>query len=432
MDNRSLLLPNLRNIKKSFALFFFFPTSLFALFLLFLLACNGLRIFCLRLPFPSKTDLFSLKETTPMSSSLSSSTLMYAVKEETSPFKQKTHQELQQLVQKSQPLLPPFNMSSIQRPKWLRKNRPMFKFLQQTAHSRRFSARAKEFFTGSSSACEVCFFMTWISSLELFGQRELFAIESIFKSHPHACLLIISSSMDSKRGLRLLRRFSSRGFRVAALSPDFDYIFKNTYAELWFERLKNGDINPGEVSLGQNLSNLIRLAVLYKFGGIYLDTDVIVMKNFSSLRNAIGAQTIDVETGKWSRLNNAVMVFDKKHPLLYKFIKEFALTFNGNKWGYNGPYLVSRVVSRVAGKPGFNFTVYPPLAFYPVDWNRIQSLFHGPRDGGHSKWAIAKLGQIRKQSFAVHLWNRQSRNLKAEEGSVIRHIMSDCCIICDS
>ncbi|KAL6008311.1 hypothetical protein ACLOJK_033817 [Asimina triloba] len=33
----------------------------------------------------------------------------------------------------------------------------------------------------------------------------------------------------------------------------------------------------------------------------------------------------------WSRLNNAVMVFDKSHPLLYHFIQEFTQTFDGNR-----------------------------------------------------------------------------------------------------
>ncbi|KAF9590596.1 hypothetical protein IFM89_035914 [Coptis chinensis] len=272
--------------------------------------------------------------------------------------------------------------------------------------------------------------MTWISSLKSFGYRERFSIESVFKSHPHACLLIISSSMDTDRGSYLLKPFKDQGFKVTAISPDFEYIFRSTSAEAWFDGLKKGNVDPGEVPLGQNLSNLLRLAVLYKYGGIYLDTDVIVLKSFKSLRNVIGAQTMDVQTGNWSRLNNAVMIFDKNHPLLFKFIEDFAISFNGNKWGHNGPYLVSRVVSRVTDRPGFNFTVLPPLAFYPVGWNRIQSLFHGPIDAVHLRWLTAKLKHIRENSFGVHLWNKQSRRLKVEKGSILNRIMWDCCVFC--
>lgn len=273
--------------------------------------------------------------------------------------------------------------------------------------------------------------MTWISSLESFGDRELFTLESLFNSHPDGCLVIVSSSLDSNRGSEVLRPFRDKGHKVIAISPNFGYLLRDTPAQLWFQRLKRGNLDPGEVALGQNLSNLLRLVLLYKFGGVYIDTDVIVLKSLSQLRNAIGAQTLDLETGNWSRLNNAVLVFDKSHPLLFKFIEEFALTFDGNKWGHNGPYLVSRVVSRVSGRPGYNFTVLPPPAFYPVDWSRVRSLFRGPRGHLHSKWLHNKLRHIVRQSYTVHLWNKQSRKLRVERGSIVDHLMSDCCIFCN-
>ncbi|KAF5205930.1 Lactosylceramide 4-alpha-galactosyltransferase [Thalictrum thalictroides] len=351
---------------------------------------------------------------------------MYAVNEKIPVSKLNIHVSL---LQKTEI----FNTSLSLKPKKLSKIKPYFKILKSTVLSKNFSVRIKEFFngSGSNSSCKLRFFMTWISSLESFGYREFFSIESVFKSHPDACLLILSSSMDTQRGNQLLRPFKEQGFRVSAISPDLEYIFKNTSAEAWFDKLKNGNVDPGEVPLGQNLSNLLRLVILYKYGGIYLDTDVIVLKRFDGLRNVIGAQTMDLQTGNWSRLNNAAMIFDKKHPLLSKFIREFARTFNGNKWGHNGPYLVSRVVSRVSNRPGFNFTVMPPLAFYPVDWNKVHSLFDGPINAAHSKWMSAKLRQIRENSFGVHLWNKQSRQRKVEKGSILNRIMLDCCVFCD-
>ncbi|XP_020115151.1 uncharacterized protein At4g19900-like [Ananas comosus] len=306
--------------------------------------------------------------------------------------------------------------------------RSRFQHLRPSPRSRRFFARATEFFRGH---CELRFFMTWISSLDGFGPREFLAMESLFKSHPNACLLLVSDTMDSSKGAHLLKPFLDKGFRVAAVAPDYNYLFKSTPAECWFEKLLNGEVDPGEVSLGQNLSNLLRLVVVYKFGGVYLDTDVIVMKSFSGLKNVIGAQAVDAATGNWSRLNNAVMVFDKMHPLVYKFIEEFALTFDGSKWGHNGPYLVSRVAARVAGRPGFEVTVLPPSAFYPVDWNKIAGLFKEPKDANYAKWVKAKIKSIRKESFAVHLWNKQSRGMNVEEGSVIGRIMLDCCVFCN-
>ncbi|KDO42756.1 hypothetical protein CISIN_1g048563mg, partial [Citrus sinensis] len=135
--------------------------------------------------------------------------------------------------------------------------------------------------------------------------------------------------------------------------------------------LKKGNVDPGLISLGQNSSNLLRLALLYKFGGIYLDPNVIVLENLSKLKNTIGAQTVDSETKNHTRLNNV--------------------------WGHNDLYLVSRVVVRVNGRTRFNFTVLPPSAFYPVDWRRVQSFFMRPRNEQHSKLLHKKLELINKR-----------------------------------
>ncbi|KAI3498793.1 hypothetical protein L1887_34577 [Cichorium endivia] len=319
------------------------------------------------------------------------------------------------------------------------RNKKLLKMLTAFGSSRGrrgedFPARVKEFFVkkNDSGSCKVRFFMTWIAPLNAFNERTFHSIESIFKTHPNGCLLIVSNSLDSIKGRQILKPFSEKGFRVTAVSPDFDYLFKSTMAESWFSRLIRGHVRSGDVPLGQNISNLLRLCLLYKYGGVYLDTDVIVLKSFSKLKNSIGAQTVDQTSKNWSRLNNAVLVFDKMHPLLYKFIEEFALTFNGNKWGHNGPYLVSRVVTRLQGRPGYNFTVLPPMAFYPINWDKVRILFREAKNETDARFLRGKLDQIRNQSYTVHLWNKQSRGFRMEEGSILKKILSDHCVFCNS
>ncbi|KAL0321223.1 UNVERIFIED_CONTAM: Lactosylceramide 4-alpha-galactosyltransferase [Sesamum radiatum] len=402
----SQLLFHLQRSKRSFY-------ALISLLLLCLIAYNSATIFCTHVPIsaevppgpssfsPENVPGNSRKFFSVNSSARLSSAALFPVKGESSSAKLKTHLSL------------------------LHKNRNLGVRTTVYHSKRRRDRKVMDFFNPSSSysSCKFRFFMTWISSAESFGDREMFAMNSLFKAHPRGCLIVASNSLDSRSGMQILKPFSEKGLKVTAISPDFNYLFKNTPAQAWYNQLMLGNVNPGEVPLGQNLSNLLRLGLLYRFGGIYLDTDVIVLKSFRGLKNAIGAQTIDLDTGKWSRLNNAVMIFDEGHPLLYKFIQEFALTFDGNKWGHNGPYLVSRVVSRVTGRPGYNFTILPPMAFYPVDWSKIGSLFQGPQSLNHSKWLLAKLRQIRSLSFAVHLWNKQSRGFEVQKGSVIQHIM---------
>jgi len=324
-------------------------------------------------------------------------------------------------------LVAPFNSTKEERIAWFKGKLGEFKILKSDGLSRQFHARVLGFF---SHECESQFFMTWEYPAGSFEARELLSMESLFKVHPKACLVILSRTLDSTLGYRILKPLLDGRFRVQAMTPDLPFLFKGTPAEAWLKELMKGEKDPGEISLFQNLSNLVRLAVLYKYGGVYLDTDFVVLKPLSGLRNSIGAQSMDSGNKHWTRLNNAVLIFDMNHPLLLRFINEFVLTFNGNKWGYNGPYLVSRVVERLGERQGSNFTILPPLAFYPADWKKIGGFFRKPKTRGESEWVEAKLLQLSKENYGVHLWNKESRNLKIEEGSVIARLISDRCIIC--
>ncbi|CAN0879787.1 Lactosylceramide 4-alpha-galactosyltransferase [Linum grandiflorum] len=331
-------------------------------------------------------------------------------------------------------LVPPFNLTAQERIQWFRKNLQNFQILKSDNLTSRFQNRIREFVDrggcGGGDGDRLLFFMTWISPAGSFGAREFLAVESLFKSNPDGCLVILSRSLDSGKGRRILRPLLDRGFRATAMSPDLDHLFRGTPAESWFEDLKRGEKDPGEIPLAQNLSNLIRLAVLYKYGGVYLDTDVIVLKSFRGLRNSIGAQSSDVVTNKWTRLNNAVLVFDRDHPLLYEFMAEFAATFDGSRWGHNGPYLVSRVVDRYSAGGGGNFSILPPLAFYPAYWNKIGGYFRAARTKADSRWVNAKLLQLSGRTYAVHLWNKESRGFRIEEGSILWSLIARHCIIC--
>ncbi|KAM0991450.1 hypothetical protein ACFX2C_009830 [Malus domestica] len=291
----------------------------------------------------------------------------------------------------TRPLVPPFNVTEEERIAWFRSKLPEFHILKSDKSAKQFHGRVLEFF---NKECEGQFFMTWISPARSFGSREFLTTESLFKAHPRGCLMIISRSMDSKHGYRILKPLQDSGFKVHAVTPDLSFLFNNTPAKTWFAGMKRGNRDPG-------------------------------------LRNSIGAQSADVVSKNWTRLNNAVLIFDANHPLLHKFMKEFALTFDGNKWGHNGPYLVSRVVLRVQNRPGYNFTILPPLAFYPVDWNRIGGLFKKPGSPAHSRWIKAKLLQLSGETYGVHLWNKQSSREVVQEGSIMQRLISDHCIICN-
>nr|VDD05541.1 unnamed protein product [Brassica oleracea] len=302
------------------------------------------------------------------------------------------------------PLAPPKNSTSRYRMAWLR-------------------SHLEEF--------EVRFFMTWFSPADYFGKRELLAVESVFKSHPQGCLMIVSGSMDSPQGDTIIKPLRDLGYKVSEATPDLSTLLENTPAKTWFQEMKSCKRDPGRIPLSQNLSNLARLAILYKYGGVYLDTDFIVTRSFKGVQNSIGAQTVvEGDSKNWTRLNNAVLVFEKEHPLVYSFMEEFATTFDGNRWGHNGPYLVSRVVKRAQETIGNSCTVLPPVAFYPFNWIDIQRLFQTPRSSNETTLLKADLIKLNRISYGLHLWNKITKKLKIEKGSAIDIIISDHCVVC--
>lgn len=326
-------------------------------------------------------------------------------------------------------------MTAQKRRMWLKENWSKFQILHTDALSDKFLTRMNSFLcghdpTGSSSSttshkngeasfdkqrhhwseegcgvksnpCLQRFFFTWISpSASNFGVREQLAIESVFKWHPSACVVIISRSLDTPEGRKLFKPFRSRGYRIMAVTPDHASLFYDTPAARWFRKLREGLQDPGEINLMQNLSNVMRLVALYKYGGIYLDTDMIVLKSFSDLRNTVGAQSMDLVNGKWTRLNNAVLVFDRNHTVVLKFIREFDRTFDGNKWGYNGPYLVSRVLKRLKNsEESLAVSILSSSAFYPYNWMRIRSIFRAPVNKTDT---IRQVSFYREHSFSAH------------------------------
>ncbi|KAL7161940.1 hypothetical protein ACSBR2_042421 [Camellia fascicularis] len=109
-----------------------------------------------------------------------------------------------------------------------------------------FHGRVREFL---DDHCRVRFFMTWISPAKSFGPREFLALESLFKANPHGCLLILSRTMDSAFGFRILKPLLELGFGVLAVRLNLSSLFKNTPAESWFDDIKADNKGLGEVPL---------------------------------------------------------------------------------------------------------------------------------------------------------------------------------------
>jgi mannosyltransferase OCH1-like enzyme len=133
-------------------------------------------------------------------------------------------------------------------------------------------------------------------------------------------------------------------------------------------------------------SDYIRCWALYKYGGIYLDTDMFLIKPFDQILNDsffIGKEDdITISAG--------IIGSKKKHPFIYSCLKEYEIKANMSSYQEEPiPKLITRLYNQT--KP--NITVYERDVFYPFPYN-------------DSFDTIANFkSYIKPETIAVHLWN---------------------------
>ena len=154
-----------------------------------------------------------------------------------------------------------------------------------------------------------------------------------------------------------------------------------------------------------NIANAMRLVLLYKHGGTYLDTDVLSLKPLSSLgwQENILAYQNEEEDLKLSReieltINVATMVnFLPRADLIKDMIATFVKEFQADLWGWQGPQLVTRVYKKGAYS---DVTVLRKYTLNPVGWHQVDLLFKSANDGdGARLWR-----DISSRSTLVHFW----------------------------
>lgn len=158
----------------------------------------------------------------------------------------------------------------------------------------------------------------------------------------------------------------------------------------------------------QHTADLLRLISLYRFGGIYLDMDVVVLRSLENEPlNYVGAH--DNIT-----LGNAVISLEptgKGHEIAEMFLRDYEKNYNGKEYVQNGPALVTRVVKKLCGDNLVKLIeegriscqglkVFNSTAFYPFGWPQWMH-FTEPK-------YLEDTMAITKDSYLIHLWNKAS------------------------
>ena len=178
--------------------------------------------------------------------------------------------------------------------------------------------------------------------------------------------------------------------------PDYEIIE-------WNE--KNSDLSHPFVKEAYKLkkwafvADYIRLKVLYDFGGIYLDTDMMVLKSFESLLDKkcfFGAEDSDF-------INCAIIGAERNHWFIKRSIYHYD-NFQFSSEVNLGMNTIPRIVTEIFGKEFkgqnkfdellmfFDLVIFPPQYFYPFPFTESENM------KSYKEY-------ISTDSFTIHLWN---------------------------
>lgn len=177
----------------------------------------------------------------------------------------------------------------------------------------------------------------------------------------------------------------------------------------------------------EHLADATRLLVLWKFGGVYIDGDVIVRRSF----NTVPSNFVCRQDNRFdSDFANGVLGFNRNKDglkILEMLMKEFAETYDPMGFASNGPGLVTRIVKQLCGienmarimlrKSCEGFSFLKPEQCYAVGYGEWPNFM----TNNDSVVVNYVMNQV-KESLAVHFWNRLSKNTILETHSSAPYI----------
>ncbi|XP_063977537.1 lactosylceramide 4-alpha-galactosyltransferase-like [Diachasmimorpha longicaudata] len=232
--------------------------------------------------------------------------------------------------------------------------------------------------------------------------RQACAVESAAKMNPSMkiFLLVLNHSKISKKTRQFVDLLSTyENIKIRRIFME-DYVANTMLEKWWSSEIVNKSNWPVH-----HMSDILRYLTLYKFGGTYLDLDVIVMKSLEKLTNFVGAE----DGGNLAAGAIGFGLDDLGRTIADACLTELKTTFRGDVWGQNGPGVVTRTLKKLCHAEDISnmtkencrgFTVYPPSAFYPLHYSEWSLYF--------KEQSINSTMARIKDSFAIHAWNKLS------------------------
>lgn len=258
-------------------------------------------------------------------------------------------------------------------------------------------------------------------------------VKNIEFSNRVACSIESAARLNPERNVILFYAHQER-LKALKISPVLDAMFSYSNVFLFYANLTKISVgSPMEEVMRTNglrkskfpvehLSDAARLLLLWKYGGTYLDSDVIVRRNFDTVPSNFVCMEIKGIPGGVLSLNHEKDGLE----IIQELMKEFAETYNPNEWAACGPHIITRVSKRLCGTnilteigkmkmcKGFNFLKREECyALRWMDWEDLMTT---------SPEIAEKVMNKVNESLTVHFYSHISRNHILKTDSIAPYI----------
>lgn len=227
--------------------------------------------------------------------------------------------------------------------------------------------------------------------------RQACAIESTARYHPESKIRVL---MFTSRPFEDTHNLTGIFDNVHVNVTTFEKIFEDTPLLQWY---RNKEWNGSRFKIN-HLSDASRLAVIWKYGGMYLDLDIVMLTSLSGFWHRNMANFLIKESD--NSTCNSIFGFSRGHPFLRKCMLNVLKRYRSDCWPCIGAWLITNQFNSYC--PGLNLedietglhcnvTILPVISAFPIPYYHWKDYF--------TNNSIDNVINKIRESYLVHVWN---------------------------
>ncbi|CAH0701005.1 unnamed protein product [Spodoptera exigua] len=249
--------------------------------------------------------------------------------------------------------------------------------------------------------------------------REACSIETAARAHPQSQVYVLFSSPVTNHALKTTcLKYLQEFPNIHLLRIHVAEFSKGSIVQ----SILLNDVKYSSYPV-EHTADILRILTLHKWGGVYLDTDIIVTRSLEHLPlNFIAEENYgDIASG--------VMAFgtdDVGRNVTGEVLKEISEKYKPTSWSFNGAETIKEVLKRLCPKlkkekekpikDCKGITIFGFELFYPQYYTDIDEIFEAPTE---------KFDLLRPYTY--HMWNSLSQNKTIHRNTVYQILAKTFC-----